>query len=413
MERLTTDVLGRTRTVVDKARVYEIRVRAYAMQSTFDAALQAGLEGLRLLGVALPREPGQAHIQQGMQAMYALLAAQPLETLATLPDMTEPRVQAAMLVLNSLIPITYRMSPLLTLLMAFQMVTLSVRYGNAAPSPPAYASLGAALCAVAGDYQTGGRLGDLAAQMLEHRPAAAFRCRTLTTIQIFLRYWTEPLSATLDGLREAYHSGLETGDFEYAGYVLGLHCFHAFYCGRELGWMEQALATADDVYVQYNLGRTFSSHRLYHQVVLNLRGQAADPTRLVGTRYDETRMVPQHLAANNLLTVFRLYLNRAFLQYLFGQPAAALDSVTLAGQYVQAAVGMFDATLLCFYDSLIQLAVAAGAAPEAQAPYLEKVTTNQRQLHTWAQAAPMNFLHKFHLVEAERARVEGRGAEAR
>ena len=98
MERLTTDVLGRARTVVDKARVYEIRVRAYAMQSTFDAALQAGLEGLRLLGVAFPSEPGQAHIQQGMQAMYALLAVQPLETLATLPDMTEPRAQAALLI---------------------------------------------------------------------------------------------------------------------------------------------------------------------------------------------------------------------------------------------------------------------------------------------------------------------------
>src|SRR5207248_4355411 len=116
--------------------------------------------------------------------------------------------------------------------------------------------------------------------------------------------------------------------------------------------------------------------RLYHQVVLNLRGQADDPTRLVGTRYDETAMVPQHLAANNLLTVFRLYLNRAFLQYVFGHPAGALDSVTLAAQYVEAAVGMFEATLLCVYDSLIRLAVAAGGAPEARAPHLEKVATN-------------------------------------
>src|SRR5262249_50201908 len=161
-------------------------------------------------------------------------------------------------------------------------------------------------------------------------------------------------------------------------------------CGRELDWMEQALAAADDVYAQYNLGRTFSSHRVYHQVVLNLRGQAADPTRLVGTHYDETHMVPQHLAANNLLTVFRLYLNRAFLQYLFGQPLSALASITLAGQYVQAAVGMFDTTLVCFYDSLIQLVVATGATSEAQTACLERVIANQQRLHRWTQAAPMN-----------------------
>jgi PAS domain S-box-containing protein len=413
MERLTHDMLGHARNVVDQARAYEIRVRAYAMQSKYDAALQVGLEGLRLLGVEFPPEPDQAHIQQGMQAMYTLLATQPLETLAALPDMTEPRAQVALLILNSLLPITYRTSPLLTLLIVFQMVALSAQYGNAAPSPHAYASLGAALCAYARDYQTSARLDRLATRMLEHRNAAAFRCRTLTAIHVFLRYWTGPLSATLDGLREAYHSGLETGDVEYARYVLGLYCFHAFHCGRELGEVEQALTAAAEVYVRSHLVRTFASNRLYHQVVLNLQGQAEDPTRFVGTRYDETHMVPELLEDHNLLAVFRLHLNRAFLQYVFGQPASALESITLAAPYVEAAVGMFEATLLCVYDSLIRLAVAAGAAPEARAPYLAQVAVNQQQLSGWAQAAPMNFSHKFHLVEAERARVEGRAAEAR
>src|SRR5215471_6641560 len=106
--------------------------------------------------------------------MYALLAVQPLETLAALPDMTEPHAQVALLILNGLLPITYRTSPTLTLLLVFQMVTLSAHYGNAASSPHAYASLGAALCAVASDYQTGVRLGHLAAQMLEQRHPNAF-----------------------------------------------------------------------------------------------------------------------------------------------------------------------------------------------------------------------------------------------
>src|SRR5262249_3633440 len=175
MERLTTDVLSCARTLVDKARVYEIRVRAYAMQSTFDTALQAGPEGLQLMGVEFPPEPGQAHVQQGLQAMYALLAAQPIETLAALPDVTEPRAQVALLILNGLLPITYRTSPTLTLLLVFQMVTLSAHYGNAAPSPSAYASLGAALCAVAGGFQTRVRLGDLPPPRRAHRPPAAFR----------------------------------------------------------------------------------------------------------------------------------------------------------------------------------------------------------------------------------------------
>jgi predicted ATPase len=57
MERLTNQVLCHAREVVDKARAYEIRVRAYAMQSKYDAALQAGLEGLALLGLSAATPP--------------------------------------------------------------------------------------------------------------------------------------------------------------------------------------------------------------------------------------------------------------------------------------------------------------------------------------------------------------------
>src|SRR5262249_21167836 len=43
----------------------------------------------------------------------------------------------------------------------------------------------------------------------------------------------------------------------------------------------------------------------------------------------------------------------------------------------------------------------------------EKVSANQEKMQLWTQHTPMNFLHKFYLVEAERARVLGRDGEAR
>ncbi|MCP4135244.1 MAG: hypothetical protein GY754_30025 [bacterium] len=51
-----------------------------------------------------------------------------------------------------------------------------------------------------------------------------------------------------------------------------------------------------------------------------------------------------------------------------------------------------------FYDSLIRLALNKDLA---------KVRKNQKKLKKWAFHAPMNYSHKYHLVEAEIARVKG------
>jgi class 3 adenylate cyclase/GAF domain-containing protein len=66
-----------------------------------------------------------------------------------------------------------------------------------------------------------------------------------------------------------------------------------------------------------------------------------------------------------------------------------------------------------FYDSLARLAIFADVSKPEQEQILEKVKTNQAQMKHWSDHAPMNYLHKFYLVEAEWARVLGHDNEAR
>jgi tetratricopeptide (TPR) repeat protein len=51
-------------------------------------------------------------------------------------------------------------------------------------------------------------------------------------------------------------------------------------------------------------------------------------------------------------------------------------------------------------------------SPEKEA-FLEKVAANQEKMKMWASYAPMNYLHKYYLVEAERARALGNYKDAR
>ncbi len=74
---------------------------------------------------------------------------------------------------------------------------------------------------------------------------------------------------------------------------------------------------------------------------------------------------------------------------------------------------MFSIPGFFFYKSLIWLVVYPNeTAKLKKMSILKKVSANQRKMKKWAHHAPMNFLHKWYLVEAERARVLGKDAEA-
>ncbi|MDP8935973.1 MAG: GAF domain-containing protein, partial [Cyanobacteriota bacterium] len=65
-----------------------------------------------------------------------------------------------------------------------------------------------------------------------------------------------------------------------------------------------------------------------------------------------------------------------------------------------------------FYDSLAHLAIYASAAPTERQQILKRVGASQKKLKEFAHHTPINYQHKFDLVEAEWRRVLGQTAEA-
>jgi hypothetical protein len=74
--------------------------------------------------------------------------------------------------------------------------------------------------------------------------------------------------------------------------------------------------------------------------------------------------------------------------------------------------GLVFVPIFHFYAALTNLALFPTQPETEQADLLASVETHQTTLHQWAQNAPMNYLHKWYLVEAERQRVLGNKAEA-
>lgn len=411
MEQLTETVLQRARTLLDKVKVYEVRIEAYTGRYKPQEAIKSGLQVLKLLGVSFPEQPGPQDIMAAVQETQSALAGRTPEDLIGLPKMTDPIQLAVMRVLGSIFVSVFIGAPELLPLTVCKQVNLSLKHGNIEESIFAYVNYAVLLGAILEDFDTSSRFGRLALSLLEQLNAKAFKARTYLMLGGYVRHWKEHIRETLPSLLEGYQSGLETGDFGFGVNCLVGHSVSSYLTGVELAEVEREMTKRAQVLTQLGQDTYLNWHKIYWQAVRNWLGRSENPCRLIGKAYDEEQMMPLHQKANDQTSIFNVHFNKALLCYRFGAFQQAVENSDKAEAGNQA--GAVFSPIVNLYNSLSRLAVFPEASESEQQAILEKVADNQEKLKTWAEHAPMNYLHKFYLVEAERARVLGNDNEAR
>ncbi|EDN72358.1 serine/threonine kinase with two-component sensor domain [Beggiatoa sp. SS] len=188
----------------------------------------------------------------------------------------------------------------------------------------------------------------------------------------------------------------------------------AYLAGNEWKGLEREMAKYGEVIVGIRQETFLRPHEIFWQTVQNLLGQNQEPCQLIGEVFDEDKIFPLMLEGNEIATTFVLYFNKVFLSYLFLNFQEAIENINAAEKYfIPQIAATFYVPPYHMYDSLIRLAVFLESPEDEQQRILEKVSANQEKMETWAKHGPMNCLHKFHLVEAERARVLGNYGDAR
>ncbi|MEG4986989.1 AAA family ATPase [Microcoleus sp. BR0-C5] len=411
MEKLADIVLQQATSLLDKVKVYEVKIQAYTAQNQPLEAIDTALSVLKLLGIRFPKKPTKLNIFLELVKTKLSLAGKRIEDLIDLPVMTDPYKLAAMRILSDIVSAAHLSRPDLLPLMAFKQVNLSIRYGNTSVSSCAYATYGLILSGeTVGDIETGYEFGQLALLLLDKFNAKELKPRTIFIVNYFVKHWKEHLRETLNPLQNAYSIALETGDLEYAAYSACVYCYHSYVLGKELATLEREMAMYSNTLSQLKQETSYYYNQLNRQVLLNLMGQAEDKCRLIGENYDETKMLPLHQEANAQNLCRSVYFYKLFLCYIFQDYQQAIENAKSAEKYSDSAVGTIP--LYHFYNSLVYLAIYSDAPQSEQKLILQKVKANQKNIKKWAHFAPMTHLHKFYLVEAERYRVLGENARA-
>jgi predicted ATPase/serine phosphatase RsbU (regulator of sigma subunit) len=417
-EQLVEVVLENAQSLLDKVKVYEIKSLAYVAQHQQMESIQTILAALKLFGVNFPEEPEPSDIQQGLEETKALWNGQSIEDLIKLPDMKNPEKLAIMRLLSNAWSTAITTKPALVPLIASQMVTLSIKHGNADLSAFGYAFYGFILCGTEGGVENGYQFGQLGLRMLERSKAMKpLKAKVLIVNNVLILHWKKHLRKTLKPFLEAYQSALELGDLESVGYSAADYVVSSYFVGKELTNLEREMATYHEAIFQLKQNTPLTWIEINWQVILNLLGKAGissdtPPCSLIGKAYNEKNQLPHLIQSKDGFALYLLYLNKLTLCYFFHDYPHALENARSAESYLPNTNGIFLMVLFHFYDSLIQLMVYPDTQESEQQPLLEKVVANQEKMLNWAKHAPMNFQHKFELVEAERHRVLGKNTEA-
>jgi PAS domain S-box-containing protein len=403
-------VLQAAKTVLDSVKVYEVKIQTDIAQNQPLKAIDIALQVLQQLEVSIPKKPSQSDIQLALGAIVFNSNKKQIENLIHLPEMIQPDKLAVIRILSSITIAAQVAAPELVPLIASKQVDLSIQYGNSFVSPFAYATFGLVLCGTVGNIEAGYQFGQLALRLLSQPNTHLHRARTLYIANSYIIHRKEHVRETSKRLLEGYQSGLETGDLEFAAYCALGYCFQSFMVGKELVDLEREITTYSEAIRQIKQEAVLAWVQIYQQSVLILRGCSVNPSRLIGESYkEENKLLNPETDGGE---IFLIHLNKLFLCYLFSEYAQAVESSTLAESHLSKARGTLLVPFYYLYDSLAKLATYPESGTEVQEEILKKVAVEQEEMKHWARYAPINFLHKYHLVEAERARVLGQVVEA-
>jgi predicted ATPase/GAF domain-containing protein len=413
MDDLSEEILINSRSLLDKIKVNEIIIQSLLARARLKDAVETAIEILKELGVYIKKAPSMFTVLFTLLKIRLLLINKTLDDLRWLPPMKDDHKLAAMRILMNAASSAYYGNTPLAINMGLKMVKLSVRYGNSVFSPYGYEVYGAILHSITGNIVLGYRYGIFSVELLGKLDAREYQTKVNYLFNLFTKHWRDKLSSTIEPLRESYQRGLETGDYEYVSYCSAYAGIHSVHSGMNLDSAEIELKKSFEFAKKVNQKVILNIIGLNTQLVLNFMGVSDSRTVFAGEYFNEYEVLPRLIKNNVISHLGIIYTLKAMISYFFGDQGEAYKNAMSAEKYKGSLIGMVYLPLVKFYGSLIYLE-SINMLPWHKRRYLKvKVFLNQRILRKWAVNAPDNHLHKWHLVEAERARVRGRDQSAR
>lgn len=402
-EQLFALILKKAHTPIEKAGVCKLLIAQYSLQARYEEAIRAAKAALRVLGIELPKY--DLFFEKELAEVKECLAEKEISSLIHESLMTDPAKKVAMQVLDTIIPTAFQSDRSLYRMIIIKMINLSLMYGNAPESAAGYAHYGALLGAVRGQYATGYEFGLMAVKLSEQFGNPAQMCKTTLSLAGELTPWVKHIKYTHKLEHEAYHTALDAGEPESAGFTLMLRMMNLFYEGTNLHQILKDSPEFLDFSKNTHNQAATDVMTGCQQIIHNLCGLTPETLSFDTDSMSEAQYLAECQKHHSAIAQCVYQIMKVQVLYLYGSFPDAMRCALEAKKLIDFVSGFIARAGHNFYFSLNLAAIFPTVSKERQKRYFKKLTENQQQMKIWAENCPENFRHTYLLVQAERSRL--------
>ncbi|QRK09646.1 AAA family ATPase [Archangium violaceum] len=409
--RLVEELLARTRTRKETAAAYCLKTDVLIGMGDIQTAVTCLLECLTLMGMPMSPHPSWEEVVAANQEVWSLLGNRSIESLLELPLSTDPDLEAVMSVLGALFAPAYVTDSNLLILHLCRMVSLSLRHGNTSASVHGYSWYGIVLGSAFKRYREGDAFGQLACELVERHGLTALRAKALYGMEI-ISYWTRPLSDSLELVRRAFQSALQSSDIQVAGYCCNHIVTDRFALGHDLEEVYQESVARLDFARKAGFLDSRDIIHFTQRYVQQLRGLTPAFNSMSGDDFDEeafeATLTPERMSTARCW----YWIIKMKSRYLCGDYREALAAAARAAELIWSSLGHIQLRDFHLFRALSLAAGLEEMSLEERLRSLALLRKDHQQLDEWASVSPNTFRMAERLVSGELARVQGHEKEA-
>ena len=405
-------LLPRARSQAERVRICSLQIRLRLVPGQYGDAARVALEGLRLLGLAMPDGDKAALLQQARQEIEQELADRDIEALLNAPALVDDEVRAVLgLIVDSFTGV-YIARPDAFPWLVLEAMRLVLHHGNCEESAVVYTYYARVLLSAWGDIPGAFEYSRLAVRLNERLDDRKRRGMLLFSHAGFIHFWRRPFASGRPILDRGYAACLEVGNFAHAALISVNTCLYMLEGGERLEELSRQAERSMAFLRATHSGGTLEVVQTFQQFARCLQGSTPMSASLQDEVHDHAAAVRSLAEQNSVAGLAIVYLLEQVAAFVAGDPEASLQAAARTESVLRAVMAMAVRPTFTFYRAMALAIVHPGRQAAEQAEAMRLIDEAVAHFAVWARHCPENYATRHALLEAERARLLGRESEA-
>lgn len=392
--------------ILDKINAYLIKMSELHATNRASLTVDLALKVLALLNVNIPTHPTKLDSFITHMKLKFMFYGKSTEELYNYPVMTDPYAKASMDILTKLGYSLFCADQNILPLVLYHVLRLTLKYGYHPMSMQAYQAYAWFLLNM--NDKRGYLYADLGLKLCERKdmdPMATHIVMLNNSILISHRY--VGIQKIIENVKVGFQRAIDFGDILIAANAAMAHSIMSLHAGDELSNVSKicekyALFTSEKNQTQ---NCHFVAAQWWPSLILS--GYSEEEV-ISQTDYDIVKMTQYYLECKNYQVFICSGISIMMMNYILCHNDDAWKYACDVFPVAENMPEMFYTIYVYYYAALIFLSRYPTLSGAEKMLALKRIKKSMRKLNEFADSAPMNYLHRFYLLSAEWARVQGK-----